>query len=618
MLLTSSHIFMDQVRNMDVGLCGTLLQIPSAVGHEFIKRTRSIRQRSRYKHWCSRRVNIVGYGCLSLLAKLVGGMLLTATVVLADDTQVSLSVELEKAITAHSGGHGLSAFRMPASTDYRDIPQDPDNPITKEKARLGQLLFHEAAVATEGTELERTQTWSCASCHHLAAGFKAGILQGIGDGGTGFGLSGEARRLVAGLDASAPDGDSTKPDVQPIASPTVLNTAYQDVMLWNGSFGNAPGSVNEGIAHISDAGPEAILANTFGLSGLETQALAGTKVHRLRFDNWSIVQSNSEYRYLYEKAYPNGDSGVIPNNGTTVSSAALGAAKAIAAYERTVLSNYAPFQKWLTGEKNAMTPTQLRGGLLFFGKAGCVSCHTGPALSSRVAASENEMFFAVGFNDFDPNHPQIHGAVDDDTKKGRGGFTGVPSDNYKFKIPQLYNLADSQTLGHGSSFRSVREVIEYKNNGIAENPMSADNLAEKFTPLFLNSQEIDDLTAFVEEALYDKWLHRYVPSRLPSSACFPVADFQSAVELECLTSGVYVEEVAACQYTDSDSDGDGWGWELYQSCRVVDGLSKKHVDGMANRSDYPSCQFNNSDPDGDGWGWEYMRSCKVLEYSGAK
>jgi len=545
-------------------------------------------------------------------AVLLCTMMLTATSVLGDDLRLSLSEQLASAVVAHSDGHGLKAFQLPDSTDYQSIPQDPANPITRAKVRLGQLLFHEAAVATEGTDPERTQTWSCASCHHVAAGFKAGIAQGIGDGGTGFGLSGEARQLAAGLNANAPDGDVSKPDIQPIASPTVLNTAYQDVMLWNGSFGNAENSINANIGDVDNAGPESIRANSFGLSGLETQVLAGTVVHRLRFDSLSILQTNSKYRYLYNEAFSDGYTGEIPDDNTSVSTEALGAAKAIAAYERTILSNYAPFQKWLSGETNAMTAKQMRGGLLFFGKAECVSCHTGPALSSKVGASEDEVFFAVGFNDFDPTHPQVHGKIDDKTRLGRGGFTDVLSDNYKFKIPQLYNLADSPTLGHGSSFRTIREVIEYKNIGIVENAQSADNVAEQFRPLGLSVREVDDLTAFVEEALYDGWLERYVPSTLPSSACFPVADLQSVLDIGCLTDGIYIEDVVACQYTNSDSDGDGWGWEYYQSCRVVEGVSREIYKTEQSQVDnHPDCNFVTSDTDGDGWGWEFQRSCRL-------
>ena len=137
---------------------------------------------------------------------------------------------------------------------------------------------------------------------------------------------------------------------------------------------------------------------------------------------------------------------------TTVTLEALGAAKAIAAYERTLLANQSPFQRWLKGDREAMSVQQLKGALLFFGKAGCSGCHTGPALSSKVGAEAEDVFFAIGFADFDTTASNIHGVVDDKTSRGRGGFT----DDYKFKIPQLYNLIDTNVFGHGASFTSVR------------------------------------------------------------------------------------------------------------------------------------------------------------------
>lgn len=539
-------------------------------------------------------------------------LLLALSLPVAASDQQALSQQLINSITQHSNGRGLQAFRMPDKNDLDSIPQDPNNPITRAKVTLGRFLYHETAIGTEGTDPERTESWSCASCHHVAAGFKAGVPQGIGDGGVGFGSDGTERRLKEGLDATAPAGDMSLPDLQPLTSPTVLNTAYQDLMLWNGSFGNASGGVNAMVTTVDEAGPAPIKANTFGLSGLETQVLAGTRVHRLRFDDPTVLQSNSEYRYLYKKAYPDGDTGTIPDNDTEVTPVALGAAKAIAAYERTILSNFAPFQKWLGGDQGAMTQQQLRGANLFFGKADCASCHTGPALSSDVEATSEEMFFAIGFNDFDTTHPQIHGTVDDATSRGRGGFTNDPADDYKFKIPQLYNLTDTNVFGHGASFSSVREVIEYKNAAVTQNQAAVNNLSNKFAPLNLDDLEIDDLVVFIEEALHDNWLDRYVPKHLPSGACFPVADMQSALDLGCYVGGTETEETygnPVCEYANSDPDGDGWGWESNASCLMSDQGSTGEVEPST--GEHPICRSASSDSDNDGWGWENSRSCIV-------
>ncbi len=180
-----------------------------------------------------------------------------------------------------------------------------------------------------------------------------------------------------------------------------------------------------------------------------------------------------------------------------------------------------------------MSEEQLRGAILFFGKAECSACHTGPALNSMT-------FYALGMNDLDGAvDPRVDlrafgGTVPDDVRRGRGGFTGNEVDNYRFKTPQLYNLADSPFYGHGASFSSIRDVIEYKNAGVPQNPfVPAIRLSAPFRPLGLSGDEIDYLTAFVEEALYDPDLMRYVPATLPSGNCTPQNDALARQDLGC-------------------------------------------------------------------------------------
>jgi cytochrome c peroxidase len=292
-------------------------------------------------------------------------------------------------------------------------------------------------------------------------------------------------------------------------------------------------------------GPDGLKVNEFGLPGLETQALAGTRLHRLRFDNESALQTNWRYRRMYRAAFPSSYTGFIPE-GSQVTPEWLGAAKAIAACERVILSNRAPFQRWLRGNKwrgsrhgaggmrRAMSTRQLQGALVFFDpdRGNCVACHTGPALSTRPGATADEVFRSVGFPDFDTSDPRIHGDVPKDTALGRGGFTGNSLENYRFKVPQLYNLKDTSILGHGASFSSVREVVEYKVAGIPATDVGS-NLDRDFVPLDLSSDEIDVLVEFVEDALYDASLERYSPRRVVSGNCFPVADLVAAIELGC-------------------------------------------------------------------------------------
>lgn len=405
-------------------------------------------------------------------------------------------------------------YLLPDSDDYNNIPQDPLNPLTDAKVKVGKLIYHDPAFATEGVAL-RAKTWSCASCHHARAGFKSGLIQGMGEGGEGFGVKGETRAW------HNPDIGTQDADVQPVTSPAVLNVAYQDVMLWNGALGNASnGIINVGIDPdrlMTEGTPKE--ANREGLSGIETQAIAGTGVHRIL--GFPPELEETDYYQMLLDAFPEFSRDELGKSST----------RAIAAFERTILSNKSPFQMWLRGDEFAMSQKEISGAEVFFGEGGCVACHQGPALSSPVGATSDQVFFAVGFDDLDIN--DIIGEVADGVRLGRGGLTGDPADNYKFKIPQLYNLTDINVFGHGGSFSSVRKVVEYKNAGVAQNDASTSNLDYRFVPLNLSSSQIDDLVEFLDVSLRDPDLVRYEPTELPSGLCVINNDETSRSELGC-------------------------------------------------------------------------------------
>ncbi len=413
-----------------------------------------------------------------------------------------LEESLRSALNAQSAGLGLNAFILPDSQDYAAIPQDPQNPITDEKVAIGKLFFHDDRFGLDGFS-EQSPSWSCSTCHTVATGFKPGIPQGIGEGGTGIGVE---RRLEFGFDPNAVDGATNRPDMQPIAVPSMLNVAFQEVVLWNGQLGNASnGLINSHLPEstlVPDQLPASV--NAHQLAGIESQAIAGQSIHRLRFNENSPLQHIPAYQNLWNAAYPGGSVDIAVDVG-----------KAIAAFERTVLANQAPFQRWLRGESDTLNESELAGANLFFGKAGCSACHQGPALSSRVGALESELFFAVGFADFDNNKVAIHGVIEQNARLGRGGFTQNPDQNYQFKVPQLYNLVDTQVFGHGASFSSIKDVVNYKNTGVPQNASAAGSLDARFTPLNLSIREVNELTTFLTTALYDPSLARYAPTQFP-------------------------------------------------------------------------------------------------------
>ncbi len=398
----------------------------------------------------------------------------------------------------------LDYFIFPESTDYSNIPSDPKNLITEAKVNLGKFLFYETGIGLNPKEESNKGTYSCATCHHSGAGFQSGIQQGIGEGGIGFGVHGESR--IANLAFV----DSI--DVQPIKSPTVLNSAYQKLMLWNGQFGATGDNVGTEANWTEDT-PKAV--NLLGYEGVETQAIAGLSVHRMMVDK--AFCDDNEYNALFDEAFPDIDE----DERYSLETAGL----AIAAYERTLLATDTNFQNWLKGDVSAMTDSEKEGALLFFGKAKCYECHTGPALNS-------EAFYGLGMKDLEGEN--VHGVIDDTTKKGRGGFTNDANDNYKFKVPQLYNLADVEFFGHGGTFLTVRDVIVYKNNAERENDdVPTRTLSDKFVPLGLTDDEIDLLTEFILKSLYDNNLQRYDPVSLPTGLCFPNADTVSREDMNC-------------------------------------------------------------------------------------
>lgn len=425
----------------------------------------------------------------------------------ADQERLELGEALATAIDDRAGGR--AGLTQPVA--LADIPADPANPITEAKVELGQLLFHDTALAVAGVDESLSHTYSCASCHQVAAGFKAGIDQGIGEGGDGFD---DVRIAIDGFD---------DPDVQPFASPTIINTAFQDVMLWNGQFGNADGSVNHTVdldRLATDETPKA--TNLLGYEGVETQAIAGLGVHRLTGQANDALLSDG-YQGLLAAAFPG--EFPAPRGGAPVFPTDEQLGLAIAAYERTVIATESPFQRWLRGERRAMSPEELRGALVFFGPAGCADCHTGPGLSSPVdSVHASELFQAVGFADLDDagrDGPAFLGTITDADRLGRGGLTGEAADAYAFKVPTLYNLADAEHFGHGASFDSIGAVVDYFLAALPQNTAAAEALDPRFVARPLSTEQRSDLIAFLTTGLHDPSLDRFVPEGWPDVPVTP-------------------------------------------------------------------------------------------------
>ena len=151
-------------------------------------------------------------------------------------------------------------------------------------------------------------------------------------------------------------------------------------------------------------------------------------------------------------------------------------AKAIAAFERTVLSGPSPFDRYMAGDKTAISAAAIRGLRVFNGKARCRTCHTGPMFS-------DQSFHNIGIGMARPQ-PDI----------GREAVTTNTSDRGKFKTPSLRNVALTWPYMHDGSVRTLAEVVELYNAGGVPNP----TLDIFISPLELSDSEKQDLVAFME------------------------------------------------------------------------------------------------------------------------
>jgi len=423
---------------------------------------------------------------------------------------VGIDLIIESSLNKYSKTGSPDWYIMPNSTDYTLLPnQDPKNPVTAEKAALGNLLFFETGLALEAKNVVSLGTFSCSSCHVPERSFTPGRFQGIADGGIGFGILGNGREKN-----SLYPGDSV--DAQGARPLPMLNLTYVRNALWNGAFGSF--GLNVGTESAWGVADTLTKINYTGIEGLEANNTRALFVHRLVINKQ--VLDKLGYTEMFDKAFPE-----IP---VAQRYTRITAGNAIAAFFRTMLTNRAPFQMWLKGNKDAMTIQQKRGAVLFLGKAGCVNCHNSPSFN-------NQKFAAIGvYNLYQSGFEVFRTNAADGRNLGRGGFTLRDEDLYKFKVPQLYNLKKIGFYFHGASKTSIKKVVEYFNDAIPENPLvPKDRIDPLFKPKNLTADEIDDLVEFIENGLYDPDIVRYKPSTVRSGNCFPDNDPQSKKDTGC-------------------------------------------------------------------------------------
>jgi cytochrome c peroxidase len=152
-------------------------------------------------------------------------------------------------------------------------------------------------------------------------------------------------------------------------------------------------------------------------------------------------------------------------------------AEAIAAFERTIVSQNSAFDKYMLGDHQAMNEAAVRGMALFKGKARCVVCHNGPNFTDN-------QFHNLGV-------PQA-GPLKEDL--GRFLVSRQERDKGAFKTPTLRSIVETAPYMHDGVFKTLEEVIEFKNAGGGANP----HLSPLMKPLGLTTEEQADVLAFLK------------------------------------------------------------------------------------------------------------------------
>lgn len=224
-----------------------------------------------------------------------------------------------------------------------------------------------------------------------------------------------------------------------VSAPTVLNSAYMEFQFWDG---RAP-SLEE-----QAKGP---IENPLEMGFTHAEVVA-------------LLKTIKGYAPLFKEAF--GDEGIDIDR----------VAKAIATFERTILTGNSPYDRWQAGDKKAMSESAIRGHTLFHGKANCAICHDGFNFS-------NSDFHNIGV-----------GMAAQNPNLGRFAQTNDVNHTGAFKTPTLRNLKHTAPYMHDGSEPTLEKVVDYYDRGGTANP----HLDGRMKPLRLTAQEKKDLVAFMD------------------------------------------------------------------------------------------------------------------------
>ena len=226
------------------------------------------------------------------------------------------------------------------------------------------------------------------------------------------------------------------------ATPSIINTGYNTIQMWDGRKKN-----------------------------LEDQAIgpmeAQEEMHADIDQVLQFLSDNSHYTKMFRRAYPS-----EPINTDTLT-------KALATFQRTVVSNNSPFDQWVKGDSNAMTAQQVTGFKLFMdpNKGKCAVCHSAPNFT-------DDGFHNLGLASFGDEGPDLGRYSERPLRMMKGAF----------KTPTLRDISLTAPYFHDGSADSLTDVVvHYVNGGEVKS-----NLSPNFLAAELSEDETADMVAFLK------------------------------------------------------------------------------------------------------------------------
>ena len=168
-----------------------------------------------------------------------------------------------------------------------------------------------------------------------------------------------------------------------------------------------------------------------------------------------VIRSIPGYRPYFEKAFG--------SKNPTFSEIA----EALAAFETTLTTPNAPFERYLKGDKNALTQQQI-DGLKLFRRSGCIRCHSGNLLGGTS-------FQKVG---------SVRPYVTDNSSKGRMDVSGKPWDEMMFKVPTLLNVERTAPYFHDGAVKTLPDAVK--------------KMADIQLDMNLSEKQVEEIVAFLE------------------------------------------------------------------------------------------------------------------------